>query len=141
VRFIKYEPGQNPNPGCMVEVICDDRSHPGRVARLGMFVKSDADPNWRLWPQLTSVAKRSTPWGQTDLRDDTPLEPTADLPEGSGGLRRRFQVRCDLCTKGFTYRAETLGPVLDTLAEHAEAWEIELVALRARVEAHRRDGA
>ncbi len=47
--------------------------------------------------------------------------------------RRRFDVRCPLCGDSLPVREETLYPVLDTLAQEADAWELELSALRARL--------
>jgi len=119
MKFIKYEPHQNLSPGTVtVTVVCNAESHSGRVATLGVFVwKADA-PVWAL---------------QT-LRGDTRGEPTmpSRAPDTTD-TRSRIRLSCKLCTDALTLRYEQLAPVLDTLAKHADAWEIELPALRARL--------
>jgi hypothetical protein len=52
---------------------------------------------------------------------------------GDAMPRRRFDIRCPLCGDSLPVREENLHPVLDTLAQHADVWELELSALRARL--------
>ena len=134
MKFIKYEPHQNLRPGTVtVTVVCNAESHSGRVATLGVFVwKADA-PVWALYPHR-SVKGPVLEWGLQTLRGDTLGEPMmpSRAPD-TVDTRSRIRLSCKLCTDALTLRYEQLAPVLDTLAKHADEWEIELPALRARL--------
>jgi len=134
MKFIKYEPHQNLSPGTVtVTVVCNAESHSGRVATLGVFTWKDDYRVWALSPHR-SVKGPVLEWGQQTLRGDTlgaPMMPSR-APD-TVDTRSRIRLSCKLCTDGLTLRYEQLAPVLDTLAEHADAWEIELPALRARL--------
>ena len=131
MKHIKYEAGENPNPGPCVTVICDDAAHPDKVAHLAFFYKNPGDAYWGVLPAKS--VKGGSRWALQMLDGTTviPYEQWAEL-EGKPA-RKRFDLRCELCGDSLPVKLETLCPVLDTLARHADAWEIELTALRARL--------
>lgn len=134
MRFIKYEPGENPNPGTIVTVVCDDEAHEGRVVQLETLFRG-ADSVWAVFPVRSVKYKDGAMrWARNYLDGDRPL--SADEQKAmttSYNLRERFDLRCPLCDDSLPVRRENLTPVLDVLARHADAWEIELTALRARL--------
>ncbi len=133
MKFVRYEPGQNPNPGPWISIICDADSHAGRLTHVAVFVKSPVG-QWEALP-MPSVGKEGPRWSLQMLHGNHELTEGERRAVGVGDPmpRRRFDVRCPLCGDSLPVREETLYPVLDTLAQEADAWELELSALRARL--------
>lgn len=137
MRYVKYDPGQNPNSGVIVAVICDSPAHAGRVVQLGTFVsEAGSDQGWGLFPTRPTKTPGTMQWGLQTLQGDVLLDPSEEpsRDSGAGSSRRRFQLECRLCRDGITVRYEKLAPILDQFARHAEAWEIELTVLRASMQ-------
>lgn len=133
MKSIRYEQGENPNPGPLISIVCDAESHVGRFTHVAVFVKPPGGP-WEALP-MRSVKKGSSRWALQQLHGNYALsedERRAWRP-GDPVTRRRFDIRCPLCGDSLPVRGEQLYPVLNTLAEHADEWQLELSALRARL--------
>ena len=134
MRYVRYPQGENPNPGPVVSVVCDAGSHPTKTARLGYFFKQ-AGAAWDVFPPGSVRRDGGAPWALQLLYGDEPLteQQHMALTDGSPMPRKRFDLRCNLCGDSLPVKIETLTPVLNRLSEHADAWELELSALRARL--------
>lgn len=132
MRQIKYAAGENPNPGPCVAVVCDDRSHPKKLVQVALFFKRPDSP-WAVFPARS--VKGGMRWAMQMLDGNRLLSPEEQraLDEGEPMPRVRFDLRCDLCGDSLPITLEKAAPILDTLAEHADAWELELTRLRARL--------
>jgi len=135
MKHIKYEAGENPNPGPCVTVVCDDKSHPGKEARVAFLFRSPGQAYWQVFPARSVKVMEGGRWALQLLHGDHALteDEQKALQLGDPSPRHRFELKCSLCGDSLPVRAENLYPVLDTLAGHADAWEIELTALRARL--------
>lgn len=135
MKFTKYEPGQNPNPGPCVVIFCDDKSHPGKEAKVAFFYRVPGEL-WGVFPaRSVKVINDGGSWSLTLLHGRHALDDDEwkAIQIGDRAPRRRFELKCPLCGDSLPVKAENMTPVLDTLAEHADAWLIELTAIRARL--------
>lgn len=134
----------------MVNVYCDDPSHPTKKAMLETFTRGDSG-GWMLWPVKARNGTGFSRWSQSALDELDQLVDTG--PEGpmrmgtrSSGitLRYRYEIECPICDLSLQVRSEKIAPVLDVLAEHAQyvpdergdltgVFAISLRALSARV--------
>jgi len=136
VKFTKYEPGENPNPGPCVAIFCDDKCHPGKEAKVAFFFRSPGDTCWQVMPAWSvKVSLDGGSWSLQMLHGHHALDDAERkaIQPGDPMPRRRFELKCPLCGDRLPVKAENMTPVLDTLAEHADAWLIELTAIRARL--------
>lgn len=134
MKRITYKPGANPNPGPAVLIVCDDASHEGRIALLTMYVRPP-DGRWLTFPVKSAKAHGGN-WTMQYLDGDhllTEDERKALQPGWTNPIRQREEIRCPLCGDSLPVRRENIVPILDRLAEHADRWELELSALRARL--------
>ncbi len=136
--FKNYEPGQNPNPGPVVTIICSAESHArGKVANIESFIRR---PGLEWATQRPPTLLRGKPgdldtkqvWSLQELNvKDLPLteeEFDAILERKAVGfvLRKRFTLYCKLCRYSLPVRDKKLFPKLDILARHAHESIIEL---------------
>jgi len=121
-------PSASPHPRPTVVVVCGAASHSRKIVMVGCFGRSAGD-GWALLPPRGARNE----WGMEHLYDDdTPLGESefGMTAEPVGPTRRRYGLRCRLCDLSVPARAEKLHPLLDRLAEHADAWKLDLSELR-----------
>lgn len=136
--------------GVMVNVYCDDSTHPTKKVSLETFVKGDGQA-WMLMPVKRRGGDGFSRWSQSaldeldQLVDTGPNGPVATGVRRSGvKLRYRYELDCPLCGLSLQARSEKLAPVLNVLADHAEyavnengdeigVFSVSLRALAARI--------
>jgi hypothetical protein len=102
-------------PTITVRVVCTDRSHQGKTAKIATFQRYVLNGR-SLWTRQPVGA--DNPWdGNPDPRPDA--ETWHGFAPGAPGLR--FTLRCPLCGLDVTARHEMLAPILDHLADAGES--------------------
>jgi len=116
-------------------VVCNDESHAGRVVKITKFARRE-DGIWAEVdryreerygsgePELTATVRQRRTWAV--LHGDT----VARHPDNWQGGRLRYNLDCRRCGLTAVARAQTLYPILDTLAAPGVS-SVTLAALRA----------
>ncbi|MGI8625592.1 MAG: hypothetical protein ACR2J5_03325 [Geodermatophilaceae bacterium] len=107
-------------------IVCNSKTHQGRIARLARFRRQPAPYWWREEPRKFLVDSSVT---GVNLQGDTPVEEPNDLPDGTV-CRTRYRFECGLCGDSLEVVHESLYPKLSA-AEDAGASQISIALLRA----------